>query len=73
MPARRQIIRLLLGCLLTGVSLLALPGCSMPSALSKAELDAAKLPEKHPKVSAEKTKAGCRSCHRERAEVKKSN
>jgi hypothetical protein len=65
MHARRHITRLFLGCLLAVASLLALPGCSMPAALSKTELDAAKLPEKHPKLSAEKEKAGCRSCHRE--------
>jgi hypothetical protein len=73
MRARRTTLRLLLGCVLAVLSLLALPGCSMPSALSKAELDAAKLPEKHPPVSAEKEKAGCRSCHREQpaAEIAK--
>lgn len=62
---RRHLIRLTLGCLLAATSLLALLGCSFPGALTKAELDEAKLPEKHPKVSAEKEKAGCRSCHRE--------
>jgi hypothetical protein len=70
MPARPKTIHLLLGCVLAVLSLCALPGCSMPSALSKAELDAAELPEKHPPVSAAKEKAGCRSCHREREEVK---
>lgn len=72
MRARRFASRLsLLACtLLASASLLTVTGCKMPPALSKAELEAAILPEKHPTVSAEKTKAGCGSCHREAPAVK---
>jgi hypothetical protein len=69
MLARRNLTRVLLGCLLAS-SLFALTGCSLPPALSKADLDSGKLSDKHPKLSAEKEKAGCRSCHREAAEAK---
>ena len=67
MRASRRLRRLNLfvGMLLAAVSLLGVAGCSFPPALSKAELDAIKLPDKHPPVSAQKEKAGCRSCHRE--------
>jgi len=68
MRARRNLTRVLLGCLLAS-SLLPLAGCSLPPALSKAELDSGKLSDKHPPISAEKVKAGCRSCHREAAEA----
>ena len=72
MTARRFASRLsLLACaLLAAVSLITVTGCKMPPALSKAELEAAQLPEKHPTVSAEKTKAGCGSCHREAPAIK---
>jgi hypothetical protein len=69
MSARQNHVRVLLGCLLAS-SLLPLAGCSLPPALSKAELDSGKLSDKHPKLSAEKVKAGCRSCHREVEEAK---
>jgi len=59
-----------LGLLLASVALLSVVGCSLPSALSKAELDANKLPEKHPPVSVQKAKDGCRSCHREQQAAK---
>ena len=67
MLVRRLSIRvgLVLATLFASVALLGTAGCSLPPALSKTELDSGTLPEKHPKVSAEKTKAGCRSCHRE--------
>ena len=51
-------------------SLGTLTGCSLPPAISKAELDATRLPEKHPNVPAKKQEAGCRGCHREQAKVK---
>jgi len=70
MRARRHALRALLCCWLAAASLLAVAGCSLPPALSKTELDAAKLSEKHPKLSAKKEKAGCRSCHREQPPVK---
>jgi hypothetical protein len=72
MTARRSARRLslLAGGLLVAVSLLTVTGCRMPPALSKAEIEAAKLPEKHPTVSAERLKAGCGSCHREAPAVK---
>jgi len=40
-----------------------------PPALTKAELDAAKMPEKHPKVEPMPEK-GCRSCHKEQPPIK---
>jgi hypothetical protein len=70
MHARRYLARRLVAGILAGVTLLALAGCSFPPALTKAELDSGKLSDKHPKLSAEKQKAGCRSCHREQAEAK---
>jgi hypothetical protein len=75
MKAHRFASRLsLLACaLLASASLLTVAGCRMPPALSKAELEAAKLPEKHPTVSAEKTKAGCGSCHREAPAIKNAS
>jgi hypothetical protein len=65
MHVRRYFARRLIGGFLAGIALLALAGCAFAPALSKAELDSGKLSEKHPKLSAEKEKAGCRSCHRE--------
>ena len=75
MIARRFASRLsLIACaLLASAALLTATGCKMPPALSKAELEAAKLPEKHPTVSAEKTKAGCGSCHREAPAIKNAS
>lgn len=47
-----------------------LGGCKPPPpALTKAELDAAKMPEKHPKL-AKLPENGCRSCHREQPAIK---
>ena len=46
-----------------------LSGCTQPPALTKVELDAQKLPTKHPKLS-EKQKTMCRSCHREQPAIK---
>ena len=67
MRAARRLGRLnvFVGILFAIVLLLGMAGCSLPPALSKSELDVTKLPEKHPPVSAQKEKAGCRSCHRE--------
>ncbi|MEI7814803.1 MAG: hypothetical protein WCJ13_08425 [Coriobacteriia bacterium] len=59
-----------LGLVLAATALLAVVGCSLPPALAKAELDANKLPEKHPPVSVQKAKDGCRSCHREQQAAK---
>ena len=70
MHARRHPARLLISALLAISSLSMLTGCGLPPALSKADLDAAKLPEKHPTMTAEQTKEGCRSCHREQEAVK---
>jgi hypothetical protein len=70
MYVRRYLARRLVGGILAGVTLLALAGCAFAPALSKADLDSGKLSEKHPKLSAEKEKAGCRSCHREQAAAK---
>jgi hypothetical protein len=71
MRARPKIAHRLLGLALAVSALFVLTGCSLPPALSKAELDSGKLSDKHPKLSAEKQKAGCRSCHREQAAVSK--
>ncbi len=71
MRARPPLAQHLPGLALAVISVLALAGCSMPPALSKAELDSGKLSDKHPKLSAKKVEAGCRSCHREQAEAPK--
>ena len=47
-----------------------LAGCNQPPALTKAELDAGKLPSKHPKLT-EKQKTQCRSCHREQPAIRR--
>ncbi len=48
----------------------ALGGCKPPPpALTKAELDAAKLSEEHPEVT-ETPENGCRGCHREQPAIK---
>jgi cytochrome c553 len=64
MIARRFASRLsLIACaLLASASLLTATGCK-----------AAKLPEKHPTVSAEKAKTGCGSCHREAPAIKNAS
>lgn len=66
----RNLARRLAGGIVAGVTILALAGCSLPPALSKSELDSGKLSDKHPKITAEQQKAGCRSCHREQEPVK---
>jgi hypothetical protein len=43
---------------------LAVTGCNQPPALTKTELNAAKLPPKHRKLDP-KLASRCRSCHRE--------
>jgi len=48
-----------------------LAGCNQPPAISKVELDAAKVPKKHPKLTEKQLAAGCRSCHREQPPIKK--
>lgn len=70
MAARRRFARPLTSALLVVWTLSMLTGCGLPPALSKADLDAAKLPEKHPTITTEQVKAGCRSCHREQETVK---
>ena len=69
MVVRRRPARLLIAALLAVSALSTLTGCGLPPALSKAELEAAKLPKKHPAMTAEQTKAGCGSCHREQETV----
>jgi hypothetical protein len=56
----------LVACLCAGM----LTGCNAPPALTKAELDAGKLPNHHPKLTA-KQKASCRTCHHEQPAIKK--
>ena len=70
MHARQIPTGRVLGVLLAAAILLAVSGCAFPPALTKAELDSGKFSDKHPKLSAEKQKAGCRSCHREQEAVK---
>jgi hypothetical protein len=48
----------------------ALAGCNKAPALSKTELDATKLPAKHPEV-APKVASDCRACHREQPAIRK--
>ena len=48
-----------------------LTGCSQPPAISKVELDAARMPKKHPALKPAQVAAGCRSCHREQPPIKK--
>ena len=50
--------------LMLAMSAASLSACSPPPALPKAELDAKKLPQKHPKMT-EVQKKECRSCHKE--------
>jgi hypothetical protein len=47
-----------------------LGGCSMPPALTQAQIDAKKTPRKHPTLS-EKQRGDCRACHRVVAAPKK--
>jgi hypothetical protein len=56
--------------LLAAVCAGALAGCNQPPALSKAELDAAKMPKKHPEIDPKLAK-DCRKCHREQPPIKK--
>lgn len=48
----------------------ALAGCNKAPALSKVELDAAKMPEKHPKVAPD-VASNCRACHHEQPAIRK--
>jgi len=49
---------------------MTLGGCKAPPpALTKAELDAGKMSEKHPKVP-ENFEGGCRGCHKEQPPIK---
>jgi len=67
-PVSRKLLALaLVAAACTGV----LAGCSQAPAISKVELDAAKLPKKHPALKPEQVAAGCRSCHREQPAIKK--
>jgi hypothetical protein len=51
-------------------AVLGMSGCGAPPALTKAQLDAKKLPQRHPNLSATQ-KQNCRSCHREAPPIKK--
>ena len=68
----RPISRSLLAFALVAIACTGmLTGCSQAPAISKVELDAAKLPKKHPKMTPKQLAAGCRSCHREQPPIKK--
>lgn len=43
-------------------------GCKQPPALTKAELEEAKMPEKHPEIDP-KIAMDCRKCHREQPAI----
>ena len=68
-PARRTGQRIALVALALACAA-ALTGCNQPPALTKAELDAARMPAKHPKVAPELAK-DCRTCHREQPAIRK--
>jgi len=70
MRGRYRVLSLLMAAaLLSCVPVLG--GCKPPApALTKAELDEAKLPDEHPEV-AEPAENGCRACHREQPAIKK--
>jgi hypothetical protein len=70
MPLRPNLAKRYITGILAGAMLLALAGCAFPPALSKVELDSGTLSDTHPTLTAEKEKAGCRSCHREQDAAK---
>ena len=70
LPVRRPPRSLIAVVFVATVSVGLLAGCNQPPALTKVELDAGKVPTKHPKLT-EKQKADCRSCHREQPAIKK--
>jgi hypothetical protein len=67
--ARRAAMRSL-ALLLAAALAAGLCACSPPPALTKAELDAKKVPTKHPKLS-DTQKQNCRACHREAPAIRK--
>ncbi len=67
-PAPTRTFRVAL-VLLAVASSAALVGCKQPPALTKIELDAAKMPEKHPEIDPKLAK-DCRKCHREQPPIK---
>lgn len=60
LATRILMVLLALSCAVT------VAGCKKVPRLTKAQLDEAKLPEKHRKLTPE-TAANCRNCHREKA------
>jgi hypothetical protein len=67
--ARRRAMRAL-ALLLAAALAAGVCACSPPPALTRVELEAKKVPGKHPKLS-EKQKQNCRSCHREAPAIRK--
>jgi hypothetical protein len=65
----RPLLRYLM-VLALALSAVSLTACGPPPALPKAELDAKKLPKKHPKITATQKK-NCRSCHKEAPAIRK--
>lgn len=64
MVIRRTVTSCALVLVLGAGALAGVSGCSLPPAITKAELDAKKTPAKHPKLT-EKQRQNCRGCHRE--------
>ena len=65
----RPLLRYLM-VLALALSAVSLTACGPPPALPKADLDAKKLPKKHPKITATQKK-NCRSCHKEAPAIRK--
>lgn len=69
MPRSSHSLSTRIACALVAVACAgALAGCKPPPALTKVELDAGKLSEKHPKVAPE-LESNCRKCHREQPPI----
>ncbi|HEY5540053.1 MAG TPA: hypothetical protein VIL41_01215 [Coriobacteriia bacterium] len=66
---RQGRFRLVVAAALVAASL-GMVACSPPPALTKAQLDAEKLPKKHPKLT-DAQKKNCRGCHREAPAIRK--
>ena len=67
---RRSLASLLAAAFVATACAGLLGGCNQPPALTKVELDAGKVPTKHPRLT-EKQKSDCRGCHREQPAIRK--
>lgn len=66
-PLHSSLARIVL-LLVVAVSAATLSGCKQPPALTKAELEEAKMPEKHPEIDP-KIAMDCKKCHREQPAI----